>query len=280
MAAVDADPGQLHFVTFGDGRPIIALHGFGATSYSWRHLVPAMAGRGKLFLFDLKGHGASPCPPDRKYSLRDHVDLILAFIRKNDMRDLALIGHSLGGGVALLVAIELVKKGEGRLSSLVLVDSLVFPERLPLFVRIAMRLRLLGYAVHWVLPAKLIVRIVLSLVCAHPERIPEDAVNAYAVNVERTDHVRALIETAGHLVKHDFAWVESKYQLVDVPTLIVWGRRDSLVPLAIGSRLHAGLRQSQLVTVEDCGHIPHEERPEAIVGTIAAFVTERTGPPS
>src|SRR5437870_1114727 len=121
-----------------------ALHGFLATLESWRGLVPLVPDR-ELWLFDLKGHGASPCPADGKYTVQDQADLVLARILEEDMRELTLIGHSFGCGVALLVAIALVKEAKGRLTSLVLIDSLAFPEALSWWARWLRRVWPLAY---------------------------------------------------------------------------------------------------------------------------------------
>src|SRR5262249_11717938 len=201
----DQAPGsELQFTARGEGPPILALHGFGATSYSWRHLERALGGRGKLFLFDLKGHGSSPAPPDDRYSVKDQADLILSFIRKGSLRHVNLIGHSFGAAVALLVAIELVAEGENRVASLILLDALMFPENFPLGVRAAAGVRRLGPPVARVFPAEFLVRVAIRFVCMHPENITDDAVRAYAINLQRPSHVHALIETAGHLDESSF----------------------------------------------------------------------------
>src|SRR5260370_37570576 len=94
--------GETHRI--GAGRPVVALHGFLATLESWRRLMPLLPDRA-LWLFDLKGHGASPCPADGKYTLRDQADLVLARIPEGDLRELALVGDAFGSGVAVLVAV-------------------------------------------------------------------------------------------------------------------------------------------------------------------------------
>src|SRR6266508_3854539 len=86
----------LHCVSYGSGDPIIALHGLGATLYSWRNLVDKFPNH-QLILLDLKGAGDSPKPHDRHYSIEDQANLILQFIRQNDLKNLTLMGNSYGG---------------------------------------------------------------------------------------------------------------------------------------------------------------------------------------
>ena len=262
----------------GMGRPVVALHGFLATLESWRRLVPLLPGR-ELWLFDLKGHGASPCPADGKYTVQDQADLVLARIFREDMRELTLVGHSFGGGVALLVAIALIKEGKGRLARLVLIDSLAFPEALSWWAK---GLRSVWPLAYGAVPlfavsqaaAVCAVRFGLRILCKHPENITEAAIRGYAGNLRPPRRASALIETGRNLVEAQYAPIERDFKIIDVPTLIVWGRQDPLVPLEpSSSRLHEGIKGSKLVVpAERCGHIPHEELPDPVLGEIAAFL--------
>lgn len=263
----------------GKGRPIVALHGFVATLESWRGLVPLLGDR-EVWLFDLKGHGASPCPDDGKYTVQDHADLVLARIFKEDMRGVTLVGHSFGGGVALLVASALIKEGAGRLASLVLIDSLAFPEGLSGWAR---SLRMVWALAYVAVPlfaisqmvATCAVRMGLRVICRHPENITAAAIHAYAGNLRQPARASALIQTGKNMTEPHYARIRERLNMIDVPTLIVWGRQDPLVPLEPSSRtLHDGIKGSRLLVVDDCGHIAHEEHPNPLLGQIAAFLAQ------
>ena len=262
----------------GAGRPVVALHGFIATLESWRRLVPLLPGR-ELWLFDLKGHGASPCPADGKYTVQDQADLVLARIFREDMRELALVGHSFGGGVALLVAIALIKEGKGRLARLVLIDSLAFPEALSWWARWLRQAWPLAYGAVPLFAlsqsvAIYAVRMGMRILCKHPENITEAAIKSYAGNLRPPARASALIQTGRNLTKENYTGIENGFRTINVPTLIIWGREDPLVPLEpSSSRLHEGIQGSRLVIpAERCGHIAHEELPDPVLGEIAAFL--------
>jgi pimeloyl-ACP methyl ester carboxylesterase len=270
----------------GMGRPVVALHGFIATLESWRGLVPLVPGR-ELWLFDLKGHGASPCPADGKYTVQDQADLVLARIFKEDMRELTLIGHSFGGGVALLVAIALIKEHKGRLARLVLIDSLAFPEDLSWWAKWLRGGWPLAYGAVPLFAlsetaAIGAVRMGLRVLCQHPENITEAAIRGYAGNLRPPDRASAMIQTGKNLVVAQYEPIERDFKIIDVPTLIVWGRKDLLVPLEpSSSTLHEGIKGSKLVIpAERCGHIPHEELPDPVLGEIAAFLQRNEVPVS
>ena len=104
----------MHVEHYGDGpRQIMLLHGFGANSSTWRSWIGGLAKEHRVWSVELKGHGSAPAPPDDLYSPLDHADLVRRLIVQKDLRRLTLIGHSMGGGIALLVAFELLEEGAG-----------------------------------------------------------------------------------------------------------------------------------------------------------------------
>ena len=261
----------LHHEEHGAGEPVLLVHGFGASTYSWRFVVPALAATHRVLLVDLNGFGDSPKPADDGYSIYDQVKLLTAFIRRHDLAGLTLGGHSFGGGVALLAALELMRDPRYRPRRLVLVDNVAYPQRLPLFIR-ALRSPGVGAAGVAALPNRMQVRCVLKLAYHDDDKVPEDAVREYAKALYRPGGKRALVLTARHMIPPDIEQVSARYRELDVPTLILWGREDAIVPLAVGERLHASIRGSRFVAFDRCGHIPHEECPDAATREILAFV--------
>jgi pimeloyl-ACP methyl ester carboxylesterase len=263
----------------GKGRPVVALHGFLATLESWRGLAQQVTGR-EVWLFDLKGHGASPCPADGKYTVQDHADLVVAAILKEDLRGVTLVAHSFGGGVALLVAIALIKEGKGRLASLILIDSLALPQGLSGWSRLLRSVWPLAYGSVPLFAlsrtaAVLAVRLALRIICRHPENVTEASIQAYVGNLTQPPRASALIQTGKNITEANYAGIKESLNMIDVPTLIVWGRQDPLVPLEPSSgALHNGIKGSKLLVVDDCGHIAHEERPIPLLDEIAAFIAQ------
>src|SRR3989344_502255 len=117
----------LYFRRYGSGRPVVALHGFGATSYTWRHMLAPLAAGHDVWTLDLRGHGKSDRPGGAHYALKDYADQVFEFIKRNDIKDLTLMGHSMGGGVALLVAMRLLREKQ-TLHSLIVVDSISYSQ--------------------------------------------------------------------------------------------------------------------------------------------------------
>ncbi|MEX0717981.1 MAG: alpha/beta fold hydrolase [Planctomycetaceae bacterium] len=250
----------LHAVERGEGEPLLLVHGFGASIYSWRFLVDELAKTRRVIAIDLKGFGDSPKPLDDAYTLRDQVALVSAFIRERELRNLTLVGHSYGGGVSLLTALGLQARNEDRLARLVLIDNVAYPQEFPFFIR-ALRTPLLGPLGAWMLPATLQARKVLELCYHDPRRITDEQVESYAAPLRTPAGRHALIETARRVLPPDMDRVTAGYKTLALPTLLLWGWHDRVVPLEIGARLHAELPNAELAVIADAGHIPQEEKP-------------------
>jgi len=261
----------LYYETRGSGAPIILLHGFGGNIYTWRHLIEPLSRDHKLILIDVKGFGKSPKPNDKNYEVRDQAELIFKFVVAHELTNLTLIGHSFGGGVALLTALKLLKERPGSLKQLVLIDTAAYKQDLPDFVNV-LRTPVLGPLVSSVLSDKQKVRMILKKAYYDDSKITEDQVTAYAAPLQSAGATHALIRTAKSIIPADIQQISERYKDIRVPTLILWGRQDKLVPLQIGERLNKEIVSSELVVINNCGHMPHEERPEEAINAISGFL--------
>ena len=260
----------LHVEEYGDGdRHIMMLHGFGANSYTWLGWIGALAKNHRVWSVELKGHGSAPAPPDDLYSLHDHADLVHRLIVQKDLHELTLVGHSMGGGIALLVALRLLE--EGRLERLVLVSGAAYPQRLPPFIALATRGRLSEWVFRF-LPKRLLIRRVLHSIVFDPEAVTESQVAAYAEPFYSPAHRTALIKTAGGIMPPGLAELTTRIPEIELPTLLVWGRHDWVVPLQVAEQLLAALPRARLEVIEDCGHVPSEELPKESLEIVLKFL--------
>ena len=277
-----AEPGgyalPLHVEQYGDGhRRIMLLHGFGANSYTWRSWIGALAKEHEVWSVELKGHGSAPAPPDDLYSLHDHADLVHRLIVQKDLHELTLVGHSMGGGIGLLVALRLLE--EGRLERLVLVSGAAYPQRPPPFIALATRGRLSEWGLRF-FPKRLLIRRVLRSIVFDPEAVTDAQVAAYAEPFYSPPHRTALIKTAVQIVPPDLAKITKRIPEIDLPTLLLWGRHDWIVPLDVAERLLAALPNAQLEIMENCGHVPPEELPKESLEIVLKFLRGEGKDPS
>ena len=260
----------LHVEAHGSGPPIVLIHGFGATLYTWRFVAPVLVRDHRVIAVDLKGAGRAPKPRDGHYSVLDQARHVAELVAERDLHGLTLVGHSFGGGVAL-AALALGLVSPDRVAGLVLIDSMAYRQSLPWFISL-LRTPVLGTLGPALVPAQCQVRLVLRAAYHRPERITADAVRAYAAPLREPAARRALAATAAALPPAEADDLALRYPELRVPTLLLWGRHDRIVPLGIGERLHAAIPASRLVVVEDAGHLPHEERPEPVLHELGRFV--------
>jgi pimeloyl-ACP methyl ester carboxylesterase len=267
-------PLNLHFTALGKGRTLLFLHGFGANSYTWSKVSQTLAQDYKTIFLDLKGHGASPKPEDRAYSLYDQAELVSSFIMDHGLEDVTLIGHSVGGGIALLVALKLASKSPNPISSLILIGSVAYSQPLPGFIKV-LRTPVLAQLSVCLVPNRLQALHVLKLAYHDTSKITEETIEAYSAPLSLPGAHRALIETAKQIIPRDIEEISSQYATIGLPALLVWGKHDRIVSLEVGERLQRSIPNSDLVVIDDVGHVPQEEAPAATLQAMQKFLQAR-----
>jgi pimeloyl-ACP methyl ester carboxylesterase len=265
----------LHCEVYGHGDPVLCLHGLGASTHSFREFREPLSQQHKLILIDLKGFGASPKPKDKHYAIEEHADLILQFIAEHDLRNLTLIGNSFGGAVSLLVSLRLCEARTERLKRLILIDSGGYNLHLPTHLKM-LRTPILGSLVLHLLPPKLSALTVLKDSYYDDKKITREQIDAYARPIAATGGRHALLETAKQIIPKDYEELIKKYPQITVPTLIIWGRQDKVIPLLIGEMLDEALPDSKLVVIDETAHIPQEETPGAVIPLVLKFLEEHS----
>jgi len=257
---------------YGSGDPILAIHGLGASIYSWRKLKGRLPDH-KLILIDLKGHGESPKPRDKNYSIPVQAELVIQFIREQDLKNLTLMGNSYGGAVSLLVAIRLCKEDPGRLAKLILIDSGGYNQDLPWHLKLIRTPGLGWLALHFVPPSMNTLTVLLYSYC-RKRRATWNQCKAYAKPISSSGGRQALLQVAKQAVPENLEELTTQYPTICVPTLIVWGRDDKVIPLGIGEMLDQAIPDTRLVIIEQAGHVPQEEKPEETIAAVLKFLKE------
>ena len=263
-------PLELYKEVYGSGDPILCLHGLGASIYSWRHFITPFSQNNTLILVDFKGAGKSPKPDDKQYSIHDHVESVYRLIVEENLTNLTLIGNSLGGAVALLLAIRLGEEEPNRLSKLVLIDSAGDKRYIPAHLRLVRSI--LGRPIVYLSPSRLAAWIVLRL-CYHDRtRITRQDVAAYASPMSSRRGRHALLQTSRQCIPTNADELIAKLGTVKVPTFILWGREDGIIPLKAGELLNRAIPNSTFAIIDQCGHVPQEEKPQETVALISQFL--------
>jgi len=264
-------PFELHHKIYGAGNPVLCIHGFGASLFSWRNFVDPLSRNYQLILIDLKGSGESPKPPDSHYSPQDHADLIYQFILDHDLRNLTLVGNSFGGALSLLLSIMLLENEPGRLRSLVLIDAGAYKEYIPFYLKL-IGFPIIGAAIIYLTPATCMAKSVLNTAYYDPKKITPADVSGYAKPLAAPGGKHALLETGKQIIPPNIDELTAKYKDINVPTLIIWGRQDKIINPIVGDLLDQAIPNSTLKWIDQCGHVPQEEMPEATVPLVLDFL--------
>lgn len=271
MEVAEAPTVDLYHEEEGEGEPLLMIHGFCTHIYTWRHIRKPLAERFKLYMLDLKGFGRSAKIPDSHYTVYDQAHAVLHFIRKHDLSDLTIVGHSFGGGVSLITALYLLEKMPGRLKRLVLIDSVGYPQPLPPFLNL-IQLPLLGGMGVNLVPSRLIVKGMFMRAYYDMSVVTDADIDAYARPFDEPDSRKALLAASRHMIPEDLDELSGRYNSIDCPTLIIWGERDRVVPIDIGRELNRNIPGSRMEVIEKCGHVPQEEQPEKTLNIIDDFL--------
>lgn len=262
---------KLYREVYGSGEPILCLHGLGASLYSWRHFIEPFSQHNKLILVDFKGSGKSPKPFDSDYSTEEKANDIYNFIIDEDLTKLTLIGNSLGGAVSLLVALRLLEEGSTRLSKLVLIDSAGDQNAIPSHVKLVRSF--FGAPILYLAPSRLAARMTLRKCYYDSRKATGEQIKAYAAPFASRAGRHALLQTVRRCIPDNVDELIGKLRLITVPTFILWGREDKVMPLRVGELLHEAIPNSTFEIIEECGHIPQEEKPDETIARISRFLT-------
>ena len=266
-------PVKIFFEEKGQGAPVLLIHGFGASTFTWRHIAPALAKEHRVIAVDLKGFGQSDKPFDEHYSVFDQAELLVQLILDQDLRNLTLVGHSFGGGVALVLALESGGRLKGRIKKLVLLDTIAYPQDIPVFFRM-LDMPFVSHLGVRMVPPTVQTRIALQIAYLDNSKIDDEEVEMYAAPLRTAAGKHAIIHSARQIVPEGLEELSGRYKSISVPTLIAWCDHDRIVPLDVGLKLRRTLPNAHLKIIESCGHMPQEEQPEATLNLIQGFLGE------
>lgn len=261
----------MYYEVHGAGPPLIALHGFGENSFAWRFLAPVLARTHEVHVLDLLGHGRAEKPSGGAYAPEAHARRVAAYIAAGQLDAPVLMGHSMGGGVALFLTIDRVNQGLPPPAALVLIDTMYFGMRVPAFIK-ALRVPGLAQMMTGLVPPRISARVILETAIYDRRRITPEMVDAYAEPMRTAAGRNAIIETARQIESAQGAAYAAQIGKISSPCLLLWGRQDQITPLALGEVLAKSLTRATMRIVENCGHCPNEEQPDAAIAAVTDFL--------
>ena len=252
----------------GKGPHVVLLHGLGDSSVGWRKVEGRLRDAGyRVTVWDALGAGRSDKPADGDYRLVAHVARLGTVLDGLGGERVTLFGHSLGGAVALLYALD----HRDRVERLVLISPAAYAEG--------------GWTGDWIwrlpvtgtlqtLPPEGIADLALRVNFGDPSRITAEDRAVYAAEAARPGTIAAFVLQQQQLMPEPEqvrAWI-ARYRELKMPTLILWGTRDAVLDPALGERLRSALPDARLVPLEGVGHAAPLEAPDKVLAEVLAFL--------
>lgn len=256
---------RIRYVRRGAGRPLVLVHGIASSLYTWKEVLPGLAAGRDVVALDLPGFGGSDQPRDLDAEIYPRV--VAGLARALRLKRFSVVGHSLGGAVAVLLAAQ----PGASLERLALIDPAGFnlrPQDWPALLRAAAATP--AWLDRFPLPAS-VLKMGLKQVFHDPALLTAERVAEYLAPLRRPGALasaRSMMASAA-LTPEEF---EAQARRVAVPSLVVWGRDDRWIPPAHAERFVAALPRARAAIVERCGHLPQEEKPKETVALLREFL--------
>jgi pimeloyl-ACP methyl ester carboxylesterase len=262
---------RVNYVEMGEGPPLIFIHGLAGCWQNWLENIPHMARRHRVVALDLAGFGESELPHE-EISIPGYGRFVDAFLGEIGIERAALVGNSMGGFIAAETAIShpsrveklvpvsaagLVRSGNWQLNTLERAARLLRPAAAAVLARMEFLIK----------RPKLRRRILYGIV-RYPERIEPELIYEVASGAGKPGFLDAL----NAIRNYDY---RERLPEISVPTLIVWGRNDWIVPVSGAHEYERLIPDTRLVIFEDTGHLAMLERPARFNELVEEFLTAR-----
>ena len=256
---------NIRYIDAGSGLPLVFIHGFGASIFSWRKNLEPLSTYHRVCAPDLPGFGYSDKPLDADYSIDAYADFMIQFMDRLKIEKAVLVGHSLGGGIALLTSL----KYPDRVLALVLLDAEAYPITPPLMLKVA-KLPGIRSVVHRAI-GEWVVRVSLQRSFHDPSLITEPLIKEYYRPFLTENGKAAPIRVLQAMDFEKLQELPGRYRNIKKKTLIIWGREDQISGIHLARKLKKDLPNSRLRIIPECGHLVQEEKPEVVNRAIIRF---------
>jgi pimeloyl-ACP methyl ester carboxylesterase len=266
---VDVDGVRVHYQEAGErsAPALVLIHGFASSTLVWSKVFLALAEEGyRVIAVDMLGYGYSAKPRNGEYTIAGQAKLLTRLLDCLGIKRAIFVGSSYGGAVAVTCALDYAD----RVKKLILVGTV--NNNRPLAFKL---MRVFGSPVFGDVVSPLLIgsrrllrRRMKRVYDRHAWVLDERRVEARHLPLRAAGTQRAIVRTVR---RWDAERISRDAHLIRQPTLLLWGENDREIPLADGERLHAEIPGSRLIVFLNCGHLPHEEYPEAFTNVVIDF---------
>jgi pimeloyl-ACP methyl ester carboxylesterase len=267
---IEIDEMQVHYRDEGKGVPIVLVHGTASSLHTWDAWTKELTKNYRVIRMDLPAFGITGPNKNADYSIKAYTAFLDQFLTKINVDSFYLVGNSLGGNIAWNYTAEHPKKIE----KLILVDASGLPTNKPQPAIFKMaKTPVLSSLFLYVTP-KFFIRKNMKEVYGDKSKLTDSLVTRYHKMALRVGNRQAFIDRAKIDFKLGAKVNVDKLKSIQTPTLLIWGAKDTWIPLDNGKRMDRILPNSKLVVLENSGHVPMEENPTESVEILKAFLND------
>lgn len=256
---------ELRYAIFGEGPPVVLVHGTPFSSYVWRRIAPLLAWDRQVHVYDLLGYGQSEKRAGQDVSLGIQNRALAGLVAHWGLENPDVVAHDFGGATALRAHLL----NGCRYRSLTLIDPVALAPWGSPFVR-HVRAHERAFAD---LPAYIQLAVVRAYIRGAVFRETSDGelepyVTPWLGEIGQPAFYRQIAQMDQRYTDE----VEDRYRTLDLPTLILWGEKDAWIPVEQGERLAALIPNARLMRIPEAGHLVQEDAPEAVIAALLGFL--------
>jgi pimeloyl-ACP methyl ester carboxylesterase len=267
---IEIDEMQVHYRDEGKGVPIVLVHGTASSLHTWDAWTKELTKNYRVIRMDLPAFGITGPNKNADYSIKAYTAFLDQFLTKINVDSFYLVGNSLGGNIAWNYTAEHPKKIE----KLILVDASGLPTNKPQPAIFKMaKTPVLSSLFLYVTP-KFFIKKNMKEVYGDKSKLTDSLVTRYHKMALRVGNRQAFIDRAKIDFKLGAKVNVDKLKSIQTPTLLIWGAKDTWIPLDSGKRMDRILPNSKLVVLKNSGHVPMEENPTESVEILKAFLND------
>jgi pimeloyl-ACP methyl ester carboxylesterase len=263
---------RMHYREQGvDGPKLLLIHGYSSSLETWEPWVERLGDEYRLISIDLPGHGLTQAPAVYSPSIEAFTDLVEEFAQTQGLTQFAIAGNSMGGNIAWQYTLAHPE----RIDALILVDASGFPEAGDAQQNEPLAFKLLrnpaARTVIRDLDITSLVREGLQKSFSDPAIADETMVTRYVNFARAPGHRDILLTLQADRADRQQATAEL-LDGIDRPTLIIWGDTDNLIPASHAQLFHNAIANSEVLVLEQAGHLPQEEAADLSADTVREFL--------
>ncbi|MCU4174793.1 alpha/beta fold hydrolase [Carboxylicivirga sp. N1Y90] len=264
---IDIKNQSLVYYRMGKGEPLLFIHGITTYSFIWRQLIPLLIDKYELILVDLAGCGDSSKNIDDSLSIKNHAKMLHLLIEQLLLKNLHLISHDVGGGIAQLITVHYPH----RIKSLTLINSVGY-DFWPVQPIISMRTPIIRHLAMATLDMGAL-KFIIKRGLFHRKKLDTELMELFWKPLKTSEGRKAFLFFAHCLDNKNLLEISDELTKLKLPVLIIRGDCDVFLGKTISERLHKDIPNSQYEVISTGGHFIQEDEPELLAQNIHHFIS-------